>query len=238
MPSFPFKKPLLPVFAALFLLSACSVLPGYEKKNSEMAAQSIKGPYRQAERNRPLSPEEQHALARAQVEPHKMVQHNAYVKNVKQMKAEEKARKRALEMEREIRTAASSFKGLKDRVERAGVVQALSGPGGSVQNFRIGEYPDKTRIVLDFDAPAEFAFDMDTSQGLLVIRLSSKQWNAPTERLFKNNPVLQAYAAKISKNGQALVAVKLKGPGKVLYSEKLGRNAAGYYRIFFDIALL
>ena len=227
---------------ALLSLGACSNFPMHDADNAEVS--DARGGYRQVERGGELSPEEQHRLARAQVEPTKMVQHNAYVKNAKDVKLAENTHSRVIEMEREVDSVKKDFKGLKSSIQRADVASAssaiapASGGLAHVKMLRTGEHPGKTRLVLDLDASADFKYELDNKQGLLVIRLPSAQWNAPNERVFKNSRILQAYAAKPAKGGGALVALKLKGPAKVLASSKLGKNAAGDYRIFLDVAPL
>ncbi len=229
----------------LVSLSACSGFPGYKGESSETASNDGYGSYKQVEKGDALSPEEQHRLAKAQVEPTKMVQHNAYVKNAKDVKLAENTHSRVVEMEREIDIVKKDFKGLKDTIKRADVASASSAiaPASGtnfahVKALRTGEHPGKTRLVLDVDASTDFKYELDNKQGLLVIRLPAAQWNAPSEKVFKNSRILQAYAAKPAKNGGALVALKLKGPAKVLASSKLGKNAAGSYRIFLDVAPL
>ncbi len=84
----------------------------------------------------------------------------------------------------------------------------------------------------------DFKFELDNAQNLLVISLQGARWDTAQERVYKNNKILQAYAAKAAKTGGSVVAIKLRGPAKVLRSAKLGKNAAGMRRIFLDIAPL
>ena len=211
---------------------------------SETAYNDPDGRYKQVEQGGGLSPEEQHRLARAEVEPTKMVQHNPYVKSADDVKMAENTHSRVVEMEREVDSVKKDFKGLKDTIQRADVATAsssiapASGTAAHITALRTGDHPGKTRLVFDLDASANFKYELDNKQGLLVIRVPAAQWNAPKERVFNNNKILQAYAAKQAKNGDALVALKLKGPAKVLASSKLGKNAAGNYRIFLDVAPL
>ncbi len=227
---------------ALMGLSGCSGL--YKGDDSEVASGGDYGRYKQVEQGGALSPEEQHRLARAQVEPTKMVQHNDYVKKAKDVKLAENTHSRVVELERDVGAVQKDFKGLKDTIQRADVASAssaiapASGAAAHVKALRTGEHPGKTRLVFDLDAAADFKYELDNKQGLLVIRLPSAQWDAPRERVFNNSKILQAYAAKSAQNGGALVALKLKGPAKVITSQKLGKNAAGDYRIFLDVAPL
>lgn len=234
-------------FVALMGLSACSAFPSYNDGNTEEASARTSGRYKQVEQGGALTPEEQHARARAQVEPTKMVQHNDYVKTVEQVKAEQDNHTRVVKMEQDIGAVKKDFKGLKDSIKRADVAAASApsaiapasgAPSVHVSGIRTGEHPGKTRLVLDMDGAADFKYELDNQKNILVISLPSASWNTAKEQVFKNSKIIQAYAAKPSKTGGALVALKLKGPAKVLLSQKLGKNAAGDYRIFLDVAPL
>lgn len=204
-------------------------------------------------------PEAAHQRSRDQVNPSQLSKSKSYTGDAKTANVDEEVHTRVLKMERDVEIVANEFKGLKSvyagrtvAVEPASgssdahtslseakapvLSKSLKTQGGEVQKIRTGEYPDRTRLVIDLNAPAEFAYDFDQDQNLLIIRLSATDWSAPKEKRYAKSNALQGYAAKIAENGQALVAFKLKGPSKVLRSEKLGKNTDGHYRIFFDIA--
>lgn len=200
-----------------------------------------------------LSPLEQHKLAKAQVDPAHVNKKNVYVKTVKQVEAEQQERQRLASVERDLSVVKNEFKGMKTAVDRASIAQApvpklkpapasasispAAGANVSVKNVRTGSYPDKTRLVFDLDGASDFQFDLDNENRLLVIRLGADGWDAPVEKIFKGDKVIRAYAAKPSGGGN-VVALKLNRPVKVLMSQKLDKNAAGYNRIFFDVAPL
>ncbi|MEZ5814189.1 MAG: hypothetical protein R3E13_05620 [Alphaproteobacteria bacterium] len=228
--------------AVLGGLGACS---GTRYSEYEQAAvDEEQGAYRQVEKGAALSPEEQHRLARAKVEPTKMVQHNPYVKNARDVKLAENTHSRVVEMEREIDGVKKDFKGLKNSIAHADIALAssaiapASGAGAHVKGLRTGEHPGKTRLVFDLDAPGDFKYELDNAQSVLIVRLPGAQWDAPGEKVFEGSKVFQAYAAKPAQDGGALVALRLKGPAKVVASSKLGKNEAGDYRIFIDVAPL
>ncbi len=249
--------------AAVMILSGCSG-SGFQPVGTTKASSSenildAEGPYELVEQT-DKDPEAAHKQSRNQVNPTQLSKSKSYTGDARTAKVDEEVHTRVLKMERDVEIVANEFKGLKNiygdtataqRVEPASgettrmamaktnepvLSKSLKTQGGTVENVRTGEYPNRTRLVIDLNAPAEFAYDIDKDQNLLVIRLSATDWAAAEEKRFDRSSTLQAYAAKISDNGQALVAFKLKGPSKVLRSEKLGKNADGYYRIFFDIA--
>lgn len=246
----------LPVLA--LILSGCTQMGfqpvGSSKSSSAENILEAEGPYELVEQT-DKDPEAAHKSTRNKVNPTQLSKSKSYTGDARTANVDEQVHTRILKMERDVEIVANEFKGLKNiyesdvepasgestRMAMAGtnepvLSKSLKTQGGTVEKVRTGEYPNRTRLVLDMNAPAEFAYDIDEDQNLLVIRLSATNWGAPKERVFDRSAALQAYAAKISDNGQALVAFKLKGPSRVLRSEKLGKNAEGLYRIFFDIA--
>lgn len=244
------RKPLkFLVFGCSFLaltLGGCSALPGGKTDEETLVASGDSGGYRQIDQSQGLSPEELHARARAQVHPQEMVQHNQYVKTVDEIEREHENHNRVVAMERDVDVVKTQFKGLKDTVETAEARSPAfqnariepAAAGTSVQHVRFGAHPGKVRMVFDLNAPSGVQYDLDNKQNLLIVRLPGAKWNTKPEEAFNNGKVLRGYAAKTTEEGDALVVVKLKGPSKVLTSQKLGKNEQGYYRVFLDIAPL
>lgn len=226
----------LSILGVLVVLSGCSALPSSQQTDSASVLNG-EGRYKQVEKTGELTPEEQHALAVAQVDPKRVNKKNAYVKTAEQSMADQEKHSRVVALERDIGVVKNEFKGLRDTVSRADIAPASGTPGVSVKGLRTGVYPDKTRLVLDMDGPSEFAYEIDTAQNLLVIRLSAQNWDAPQERVLNNN-LIKAYAAKRGNNGGTVVALKLQKPARVITGQKLGKNAAGNHRIYFDVAPL
>lgn len=238
-----------------FLLTCCSFLAfalggcaelSLSRSDSTGGADERQGTYRQVEHGGELSPEELHARAKARVEPTKMVQHNEYVKTVEQVQREQAQHSRVVELERDVDVVKKEFKGLKGTVQTAAArtpdFQSASiepaAAGTSVKNVRLGSHPGKTRVVFDLNAPSGVQYDLDNANKLLVIKLPGAGWDTQRERIFNGDKVLKAYAAKTTNDGDAIIVVKLQRPAKVLRSEKLGKNDAGYYRVFIDVAPL
>lgn len=235
MSFFPRTLPVLCGFS--LILAACSALPEYSAQDNGRTA-SNDGSYKLAKDIDDLSPEEQHARAKALVDPNKMVQNNAYVKNADQVRKEQESQTRVARIERGFSVVKNEFRGLIDSVTRANIAPASGSADVSVKAVRTGVYSDRTRIVFDLDGVSDFQFDLDNQKNLLVLHLSADGWDASADRIYSQDKILKAYAAKRSQNGGSVVALKLKGPAKVVRSQKLGKNAAGYNRIFLDIAPL
>ena len=254
----------------LVLLSGCSAFPEYNVSSERTAG----GEYSAEENVDALSPEEQHKLARAAVDPVHVNKPNAYVKNVKDInkvaksqtkpsvKPAKKPETLLAKMEKSVDVVKKEFKGLKDSVSRSDVSSApqkvasqkaapqkttsqklaslntAAGAHVSVKNVRAAVHPGKTRLVFDLNGSSDFEYEIDNVKGLLLIRLAADGWDADVERVFRQSKILKAYASKPAKNGGTVVALKLHGPAKILTSQKLGKNAAGFYRIYFDVAPL
>lgn len=85
-----------------------------------------------------------------------------------------------------------------------------------VLNIRVGDYPDKTRIVLDLSAPAKYMVDLDNQEKLLILEVKDTKWAAKTAFTFKNSPLLSAYTAQSADaSGHSRLLITLKTPVKI-----------------------
>jgi len=237
-----FRFSLCVLYLPLFL-AGCLTLPDHKAKDSQTVYERSESHVRSAKVDQALSPEEQHARAKALVDPTKMNQNNKYVKNAKDVERSQLYKEqptRVARLEQDLNIVQKEFKGLKSAVRRAEIAPASGNltVQAHVEAVRLGEYPNKTRLVFDLDRPAEFNFDVNNAQNLLVIRLPGTGWSTSTEYVFGGSKMLRAYAAKDAASGGSVVVVKLRGPAKVIASAKLGKNAAGKHRIFLDVAPL
>ncbi len=111
-------------------------------------------------------------------------------------------------------------------------------PTSSVMGVRVGEHPDKVRIVLDVSAPAKFSSDLDNQEKLLIIDLPQSGWTAGLQGSFSGNPVISGYTARPSAGGGVTLAVELKKAAKLTMSSALEPNETYGHRIVFDVAPL
>ena len=124
----------LKIFApsAVLLLAACG---GGETYNASSSADRT-GTYSGSVQSEGLSPEEQHRLAKAQVDPQRVNKKNAYVKTVEEIeltKAKEAERKaaearRVAELEQNITIVKNDFRGLQSDINRSGIASATPQP--------------------------------------------------------------------------------------------------------------
>ena len=111
----------------------------------------------------------------------------------------------------------------------------VSGKSG-VLDMRVGEHPDKTRIVLDVGGAADFSYDLDNGEKILVIELPNSKWQTTTQGTYSKSPVLKSYRTDSMNNGAgARLILQLKGPATVIYSGSIKGKRAGEKRVILDL---
>lgn len=85
---------------------------------------------------------------------------------------------------------------------------APSGNGALIQGVRVGEHPDKIRLVLDVSKKTAWRADLDNNEGLLVVELPDATWNgsAMSDR-FGKLPVLRSYRVEPMNNGAGYILI-------------------------------
>lgn len=126
----------------------------------------------------------------------------------------------------------------KPRETAMSMPEKYAGGPPNVTQVRTGAHPDKTRMVLDINAPAQFRYDLDNNEKLLLIDLPGINWSAPRQQKLARNPLVSGYTAQASGDGGTMLVVELKQPAKVLRSKALPPNDRYGHRIYFDIAPL
>lgn len=106
----------------------------------------------------------------------------------------------------------------------------------SVTNVRIGDHPDKTRMVIDMTDLPKFTYQMQDDKNLLVVNLPGTDWNAKERKVYAHHPLLLAYIAKKSPDGGTILAFKLRKKVKVLNDTVFKPSKTAGHRIVFDIA--
>jgi hypothetical protein len=113
--------------------------------------------------------------------------------------------------------------------------QEFSGSGASVTDVRLGDHPDKTRLVLDLDARSAFQFDLDNGQHALRINLPGTTWGTQQQKIFPNHPLIAGYAAHSLEGGGTSLVIALKKNARVLLSSAFPPDQGKSDRIVFDI---
>ena len=108
--------------------------------------------------------------------------------------------------------------------------------GQNVVNIRIGEHPDKTRLVLDVNGKADFTHDLDNMERILLVDLPGTGWNAMMQKTFSaKSPIIQSFRTEKTDQGGSLLIVQLKHPAQVTYAKSIGGKTPSQDRIVVDI---
>jgi hypothetical protein len=113
--------------------------------------------------------------------------------------------------------------------------------GAVVNDIRIGEHKDKTRLVIDVSAAATYSYDLDNTENLLVIELPNTGWSGPMKWASdeqprrKKSPLLASYTVVPSSQNGHRVIVQLKQNAKVSYESAYKANGNPNYRIVIDL---
>ncbi len=121
--------------------------------------------------------------------------------------------------------------------EKNQTAAAGGSPGAiNVTRVRIGEHPDKTRIVLDLSGPTPFRFDVDDEENLLTIELPDAGWTGQKEWTSGNAPLLASWTMLPSDNGQgSRMIVQLKQAATVVYNAAIPPGGGDPDRIVIDL---
>lgn len=106
----------------------------------------------------------------------------------------------------------------------------------AVTSVRIGEQDkDITRIVLDTTNVAEIHYDLDNTEGLLVIDIPKAKWATTQSQLFTKSPMVKSFKAVSDESGAHFVT-DLKQKAKVVATARLAPSGASGHRVYIDIA--
>lgn len=110
--------------------------------------------------------------------------------------------------------------------------------GPAVTSVRIGQHPDKTRIVLDVSAPGTFSYELINGDRSLVVHLPGYSWSDKMQQALPRDPLLKGYYAQPDPAGGTVLTIDLRQPGKLVFKTAMGPNHAHGHRIVFDVAAL
>jgi hypothetical protein len=60
-----------------------------------------------------------------------------------------------------------------------------------VTGLTMGDYEDKTRLVLDLNQSADFDYDLNNLDSILTVRIDGAGWNMPGHEDWKNHPLVK-----------------------------------------------
>jgi|GEM_PF-3448854 len=105
----------------------------------------------------------------------------------------------------------------------------------SVQDIRFGKYKGRDRIVLDLTKPAQFRYDLDNNEKLLIIDLPDASWGTQMAKKITSSGAVAAYNAQPGPNGGTQLIFSLKKNARVTQARALPPNQQYGNRIFMDI---
>lgn len=109
----------------------------------------------------------------------------------------------------------------------------------AVKNLRVGEYPGKTRLVLDLSGPSPYKTELDNDEKVLLVQIPQAGWGAEQRKSLASHPLVAGYTAQPASGGGTTLAIELKKPVKILANAALPPNATyKNHRIFIDLNAL
>jgi hypothetical protein len=105
-----------------------------------------------------------------------------------------------------------------------------------VTSVRVGEQgKDITRIVLDTTKAAEIHYDLDNTEGLLVIDIPKAKWSTTESQNYPKSPMVKSFKATSDGSGAHFVT-DLKQKAKVIATARLAPSGTSGNRVYIDIA--
>lgn len=104
-----------------------------------------------------------------------------------------------------------------------------------VDSVRIGDYPEKTRFVIEFDKPIKFNVFTLGSPYRVVVELPEVAWRIKPDAVPRGKRIT-GYRFGLFKPGQSRVVIDLKSPIRVSNSFTLPPNSKRGHRLVLDIA--
>lgn len=111
--------------------------------------------------------------------------------------------------------------------------------GGSaiVSGIRVGQHPDKVRVVFDVTKKTDYTVDLDNSENLMVVELPNAKWKTPTKtESFGKMPVVKSYKVDSFNDGAGnMFILQLKKPTQIIMQGKYPALSGKGERIVIDL---
>ena len=105
----------------------------------------------------------------------------------------------------------------------------------AVNDLRIGEKKEYSRLVLDLGQSVKVNYDIDNDEKILLIDIPGFTWVAAKTKTFPKSLLIASYQASTDESGAHLV-VQLKGPAKVANYSNIEATGGKSPRAVLDIA--
>lgn len=107
---------------------------------------------------------------------------------------------------------------------------------GTIRQLRIGEHPEKTRIVMDATAGLDFNIHNENQGRVLIVDLPAAGWDTAASMPAANSPLIESYQSQPDGNGGTRLFLSLKKDVRVLWAEALAPVGDKGHRIVIDLA--
>lgn len=112
-------------------------------------------------------------------------------------------------------------------------------PGQAVvQQLRLGEHKNKTRLVMDVTGKPAYRYDLDNTENILVIELPNTGWSGKQASAFAKAPLIASYNVyPIDGAAGSRLVILLKKPVKIITEDIIAPNQdSRNHRLVIDIA--
>ncbi len=107
--------------------------------------------------------------------------------------------------------------------------------GTNVTGIRFGKYKGRDRVVLDLTSAADFRYDLDNNEKILIVDLPNAAWSAQMAKKISSSDAISAYNAQPGQNGGTQLVFSLKRNARISQARPLPPNQKYGHRIFMDI---
>lgn len=105
----------------------------------------------------------------------------------------------------------------------------------TVEDLRIGEKKEYSRLVLDLGQSVKVNYDIDNEEKILLVEIPGFKWDAAKTKTFPKSMLISSYQAETDEKGSRLV-VQLRGPAKVANYSNIEATGGKMPRAVLDIA--
>jgi hypothetical protein len=127
---------------------------------------------------------------------------------------------------------------IKDMITAVEATAGVTKSHLNVVNLRLGDYEDKTRLVIDLNAAAKYDYDISNTNNILTVHLDGAGWSLQEQQQFENHPLIKSYHIARGANNDTTLQFELKRPSRMLMSGTVHPDKNRGHRIFFDVAAL
>lgn len=104
----------------------------------------------------------------------------------------------------------------------------------TISEIRFGEHRNMTRIVLDASGKVPYTYSLDATGTLMTIMLPQTAWKTDMQSSPPGS-LVESYTATPDGQGGSIVALRLKKPAAVNWSDILAPGSEGGYRVVMDM---